>query len=57
MGVLTTNRTIPPYSMGFPVFQLLVSISALMLAAFIGAVIPTISSSKEEIGTELRQSA
>ncbi len=57
MGVLAINRTIPPYSMGFPVVQLLISMSALLLTAFIGAAIPTFSSSKEEIGTELRQSA
>lgn len=57
MGVLTINRTIPPYSMAFPVVQLLIATGALLLAAFIGATIPTFSSSKEEIGTELRQSA
>ncbi|MHA1418189.1 MAG: FtsX-like permease family protein [Candidatus Heimdallarchaeaceae archaeon] len=57
MGVLAINRTIPPYSMAFPIVQLLISMSALLLAAFIGATIPTVSSSKEEIGTELRQSA
>ncbi len=57
MGVLATNRTIPPYSMALPVVQLLISISALLAAAFLGAAIPTFSSSKEEIGTELRQSA
>ncbi len=57
MGVLATNRTVPPYAMGFPIVQLLISMSALLLAAFIGATVPTFSSSKEEIGTELRQSA
>jgi len=57
MGVLTINRTIPPYSMGFPIVQLLISMSALLLTSFLGAAIPTFSSSKEEIGTELRQSA
>ncbi|MBY8999909.1 MAG: ABC transporter permease [Candidatus Heimdallarchaeota archaeon] len=57
MGVLTINRSFPPYTMGFPVVQLLISLSALLVTAFIGAAIPTFSSSKEEIGTELRQSA
>ncbi|MCK4896325.1 MAG: ABC transporter permease, partial [Candidatus Heimdallarchaeota archaeon] len=57
MGVLAINRTIPPYTMAFPVVQLLIATGALLFAAFIGATIPTFSSSKEEIGTELRQSA
>ncbi|MCG3215878.1 MAG: ABC transporter permease [Candidatus Heimdallarchaeota archaeon] len=57
LGVLTTNRTIPPYYLSFPIGRIAIAIAALLGAAIVGATIPTISSSKQEIGTELRQSA
>ena len=57
LGVLTTNRTIPPYFLSFPIGSIAIAITALLGAAIIGATIPTVSSSKQEIGTELRQSA
>ncbi len=57
MAILAINRTIPPYSMAFPVGQIALVLSILFVTALVGAAIPTISSSKQEIGTELRQSA
>jgi len=57
MGVLTITRNIPPYSIVFPIAQVVIVIAVLVGAAAIGAIIPTISSTKEEIGTELRHSA
>ena len=57
MGVLTITRNIPPYSILFPGTQIVIVIALLVFAAAIGATIPTISSTKQEIGTELRHSA
>ena len=57
MAILAINRTIPPYSMAFPIGQIALVLSILFVTALVGAAIPTISSSKQEIGTELRQSA
>jgi ABC-type antimicrobial peptide transport system permease subunit len=57
MGVLTVTRTIPPYFISYPLGSIMIAVGALLVAAFIGATIPTVSSSKQEIGTELRQSA
>ncbi len=57
MGVLTITRNIPPYSILFPVVQVVIVIAILITATAMGALIPTISSTKQEIGTELRHSA
>ncbi|MFW9851987.1 MAG: FtsX-like permease family protein [Candidatus Thorarchaeota archaeon] len=57
MGVLTITRNIPPYSILFPAAQIVIVIAILVSAAAMGALIPTISSTKQEIGTELRHSA
>ncbi len=57
LGVLTTNRIIPPYFLSFPIGSIAIAFTALLGAAIIGATIPTVSLSKQEIGTELRQSA
>ncbi len=57
MAILAINRTIPPYFMAFPAGQIALVLSILFITALVGAAIPTISSSKQEIGTELRQSA
>ena len=43
--------------MAFPVGQIALVLSILFVTALVGAAIPTVSSSKQEIGTELRQSA
>jgi hypothetical protein len=57
MAILAINRTIPPYSMAFPGGQIVLVLSILFVTALVGAAIPTVSSSRQEIGTELRQSA
>ena len=57
MGVLTFTRNIPPYFLTFPIRQIFTVIGLLLGAAFLGATIPTITSTRQEIGTELRQSA
>ncbi len=57
MGVLTITRNIPPYSILFPIAQVVIVVAILVGAAAMGALIPTISSTKQEIGTELRHSA
>ncbi|NPD87569.1 MAG: ABC transporter permease [Asgard group archaeon] len=57
MGVLTFTRNIPPYFLTIPVRQILTVIGLLLGAAILGATIPTITSTRQEIGTELRQSA
>ncbi|MHA1397520.1 MAG: FtsX-like permease family protein [Candidatus Heimdallarchaeaceae archaeon] len=57
MGVLTITRNIPPYSLAFPIAQITLVLAILLVTAIIGAIIPTLTSTKQEIGTELRQSA
>lgn len=57
MGVLSVNRTIPSFTMIYPVSWIILSVSILVLAAAIGAIIPVFSTVKKEIGSELRQSA
>jgi ABC-type antimicrobial peptide transport system permease subunit len=57
MSVLTFTRNIPPYSIFFPLAEIFIVLAILLVAAIIGATIPTITSAKQEIGTELRQSA
>ncbi|MCK4845450.1 MAG: ABC transporter permease, partial [Candidatus Heimdallarchaeota archaeon] len=57
MGVLSVNRTIPSFTMIYPFLWIIVSVSILVLAAAIGAIIPVFTTVKKEIGSELRQSA
>jgi len=57
MAILSINRSIPSYSMTFPVGQIAIVLSILLLASIGGAIVPTLTMSKAEVGTELRQSA
>ncbi|MCE7742131.1 MAG: ABC transporter permease [Candidatus Heimdallarchaeota archaeon] len=57
MSILSINRNIPSYHMKFPIGQIAIVLSILLAASLAGAVIPTMTMSKTEVGTELRQSA
>ena len=57
MSILSINRNIPSYRMSFPIGQIAIVLGILLAASLAGALIPTISQSKAEVGTELRQSA
>ena len=57
MSILSINRNMPSYRMNFPIGQIALVLLILLAASMAGAVIPTLSMSKSEVGTELRQSA
>ena len=57
MSILSINRNVPTYHMNFPIGQIAIVLAILLAASLAGATIPTISISKTEVGTELRQSA
>ncbi len=57
MSILSINRNMPSYHMNFPIGQIAIVLAILLTASMAGALIPTMSVSKSEVGTELRQSA
>ncbi|MHA1116115.1 MAG: FtsX-like permease family protein, partial [Candidatus Heimdallarchaeaceae archaeon] len=57
MNIITINRSIPPFIMKFPGFYIALVAIILFLTAFIGALIPSLTATNKNIGTDLRQSS
>ncbi len=57
MSILSISRSMPSYHMNFPIGQIALVLSILLVTSLAGATIPTMTMSKNEVGTELRQSA
>jgi len=57
MNIITINRSIPPFIMKFPMFYIVLVGLILLLTAFIGALIPSLTATNKNIGTDLRQSS
>ncbi len=57
MHIITVNRTIPPFIMVIPLALIALTTTILVVTAFFGALLPSLTAANKDIGPELRQSS